>query len=156
MMDIMDKYEPMNPATLNRIPRSIQAKLFKLYGRSHKSNLQTVHEKIQELRERTYIERLIRIHGTDGTQTKQDEFDFNYIRNINESNTRNDIYDFMAMYMYIFDNVDEKRHGLVLGPANTGKTMVMSLLLSGLHHTTIAKNSKEDRFQLSRLTHSQR
>lgn len=34
--------------------------------------------------------------------------DFNYIRNIIESNTKKDIQDFLEKFMYIFDNLDEK------------------------------------------------
>lgn len=55
--------------------------------------------------------------------------------------------------MYIFGNMDEKRHGSIIqGQKNTGKTMLMSLLLEGLNPTRIAKNSEGGRFQFIRLT----
>ncbi|XP_069176540.1 uncharacterized protein [Procambarus clarkii] len=157
--DILNKYKPYKKSNLVKIPPEINESLFKLYGTHYDRVLKSVYDiwirkQLKRLRKLSYMERLKEEYANDIpiSLTQQDKIEIKYILNILYKNKINWIC-FFASFMYIYNKTDPKKNILCLeGPTNTGKTMIINLLLDNLQATSIAKNSDSDRFQFSNCT----
>ncbi|XP_069169582.1 uncharacterized protein [Procambarus clarkii] len=157
--DILNKYKPYKKSNLVKIPPEINESLFKLYGTHYDRVLKSVYDiwirnQLKRLRKLSYMERLKEEYANDIpiALTEQDKIEIKYFLNILYKNKINWIC-FFASFMYIYNKTDPKKNVLCLeGPTNTGKTMIINLLLDNLQATSIAKNSDSDRFQFSNCT----
>ncbi|KAK4328866.1 hypothetical protein Pmani_000756 [Petrolisthes manimaculis] len=155
---ILNKYKPMSHAELVLIPAEEKYKLYELYGPASKSQLTAVFdiwqaEQMEKLRTTKFLD-ILEERYPNPVLNENEEDDIDYIFNIFRKSGIHFL-NFLAGFIYIYDKHDHKKNAFVIqGKPNTGKTMLINMLLGPLHPCRLAKTSEGDRFHFSRLPSS--